>query len=58
MYFSKKEVCELLNVSDTTLWRLMSSGKIPYHKNGFARRSKVFFKKEDIMAYLETTKRN
>lgn len=58
MYMRKKEVCEMLNISMSTLLRLMNSGKIPYHKNGFAKSSKVFFKKEDIIAYLEKTKRN
>ena len=58
MYMKKKEVCEMLNISMSTLLRLMNSGKIPYHKNGFVKSSKVFFKREDVLDYLETTKRN
>lgn len=58
MYMRKKEVCEMLNISMSTLLRLMNSGKIPYHKNGLVKSSKVFFKREDVLNYLETTKRN
>lgn len=58
MYMRKKEVCEMLNISMSTLLRLMNSGKIPYQKNGFAKSSKVFFRRENILDYLDSTQRN
>lgn len=55
---SKKEVCKFLNISLSTLLRLMNSGKIPYYKNGTSRSSKVTFKRVEVVKYLNSIKKN
>lgn len=45
---SRKEVCEILNVTNTTLHNYKHSGKlIPMKKNG-----KVYYNKQSVLNYL------
>lgn len=57
-WFTRKDVCEILDISMPTLSRLMASGKITYYKNSESKTAKTKFKYEDIMKYLEATKYN
>ncbi len=49
-----KEVCEYLNVSKPTIYRLIKEGKLKPIKIGRATR----FDKEDIDKFIEEQKRN
>lgn len=50
---SKKEVANMLNVSISTVDRMMKRGDIPFHKFGV----NVRFDRRDIEQYIEDTKK-
>ncbi len=49
----KNKVCEVLKISKQTLERYMRNGKIPYCKFGTSKNSKVLFKEDDIIEYIQ-----
>lgn len=49
----KNKVCEALKISKQTLERYMRNGKIPYFKFGASKNSKVLFKEQDIIEYVQ-----
>lgn len=46
---TQKEVCQLLKITLTTLWRKRDKGEIPSIKVG----RRVLFKKSDVLKYLK-----
>ena len=52
-YLTSKEVCEQLNVSSTTLYRMRLEG-FPYQKIGGGK--KIIFSKKEIDEYLKNKK--
>lgn len=49
----KNKVCEVLKISKQTLERYMRNGKIPYFKFGTSKNSKVLFREDDIIEYVQ-----
>ncbi len=46
---NRSEVCELLRISDVTLWQWQKEGRIKCHKIG----SRNYYKRSDVMASLQ-----
>ena len=49
LFMTKKEVCELLNISEGTLRGIMERHELPYYKIGGC----VRFSSEDVTAYVK-----
>lgn len=49
-YLTTQEVCKLLRISTTTLWKWRKKGRLACHKMG----ARVRYKSEDVLALLET----
>ncbi len=50
-FYTIKGLCELLEISESTVHRLMRSGKLKYYKIG---QRGTRFRREDIEIYLES----
>lgn len=48
-YHTINDICQLLNISNTTLWRLRKKGEIPFMKAG----NTVLFDLDKVIASLE-----
>lgn len=48
-WISEPKVMEILNLKATSLWKLKSTGELPYSKIG----KRVFYKRQDIVQLLE-----
>lgn len=57
MWYTKKQVQELFDISHTTVDRWMKSGKLKYYKTGNSRSNGVRFAKNDILKLLDDMKR-
>ena len=53
-FYTVKELAELLQVTPTTIYRLMNRGELAYHQVGRAKR----FSREDVEEYLKRARRN
>ena len=53
-FLSRNEVCALLKINLTTLWRYTNKGLL----TGYNLEKKVLFKRSEIEAYLENNKTN
>lgn len=51
-YWDIKKTAEFLDLSKASIYRYTSSNQIPFHKRG----KKLYFKKSDILAWLENGK--
>ena len=47
-YLTKKDLCELFNISEVTAWRWMTKGLIPYYRFGRT----VRFQKDEIRKFV------
>ncbi len=47
---TRKEACEMLNVTDVTIWTWAKQGKIPTYKVG----AKVYLKRSEVMSLVES----
>lgn len=56
-FYTRKETCQMLNISIPTLNRYMKSGKINYSKSGLNRSCKVLFSQSDILEYINKNKK-
>lgn len=52
-YFSREEAAYFLRISERKLDDLISNGKIPCHKLGNARTSRVLIKISDLRKYVD-----
>lgn len=48
-YHTINDICQILNISNTTLWRLRKKGEIPFMKAG----NTVLFDLDKVIASLE-----
>lgn len=53
-YLTRSEVCELLKIDLSTLWRWTKSGVFP----AMGVQNRVYYKRSDIETYLENSKIN
>lgn len=53
-YLTRAEVCEMLKIDLSTLWRWTKSGTF----NAYGIANRVFYKRSEIEAYLENSKIN
>lgn len=49
---TRKEACELLNVTDVTIWTWSKQGKIPTYKVG----AKIYLKRSEVMNLIDQNK--
>lgn len=49
---TRKEACELLNVTDVTIWTWAKHGKIPTYKVG----GKVYLKRSEVLDLVQQNK--
>ena len=57
-YLSSVEVCKLLGISKTTLWRYQQAGLLYPARFGQGKRSRLRFEKSEVMRLLAKTDRD
>ena len=56
MLLTVKDVAQRLNVSQSCIYQLVETGKLPHHRIGIGRGA-IRFSEEDIAKYLEVTRK-
>lgn len=54
-YLSEIEVCQMLNISKSTLYRMRMNGEIPFIKN--EGRKRVMYERKEIESYMTSHKK-